>query len=707
MFSSTLARWPLLLIAYVVVYALWTLEHWGGIRVTAQIGGTPLILPSLIATLVVFWRSQQEQDARTSRGWLTLAVATGMYTAGMIFWGYHTVVYQRIPFPTMADALFLLFPWFMFAALVQLTGTRLEGLARVKVITNTVIMLFSLGLIEWSVLLRHTVKTADSVLAAAAAVLYPLGDLVMLGGVVFILQYEWQRERRSMLWLILGGVLVFALGNIIYTVEVARGTYTAGSPLDLTWATGLTLFTFAALKARSFVPVPAGTRTTREETSSNLILFLKFGAYAALAPLMLARDTGIVDTVVALLALFGLGYFIHSRDRIGRLENQALDKDLLQANTSLIEANTQLNERVRDAVSTLEVRNTELGAQSRILEQQNLKIQTTSDVADLLQACLTLDEARTVLLRAAATIFPGTRGSIATINSSRNLIESFVQWSEAPTSTAEQVFAPSECWALRRGHPHSHERDGSRVSIPCLPLGREVPAAYLCVPLVAQGETVGVFRLQTEDKDPQALQGMNEAVQSMARHVALALANLRLRESLRLQSIRDPLTGLHNRRYLEETLEREVRRAIRGGLSISVLVLDIDHFKKFNDSFGHDAGDGVLKELAGLMQRVFREEDIVCRYGGEEFLIALLDADEAQAMRRAEHLRQAVEGLTVLFQHQPLGTITISVGVAALSEQRSKPADLIQAADQALYRAKKQGRNQVLAAAADPTTGTT
>ncbi|CAM3601525.1 sensor domain-containing diguanylate cyclase [Deinococcus frigens] len=703
--SSTLVRWSLLLITYLVLYALWTLGHWGGIRVTARIGGTPLILPGLIATLMVFSRSQQEHDARTRSGWLILAVATGMYTAGLLMWGYDTVVYQRIPFPTIADALFLLFPWAMFAALLQLTGTRLEGLARAKVITNTLIMVFSMGLIEWSLLLRHTVKTADSVLAAAAAVLYPLSDLVMLGGVVFILQHEWQRERRSMLWPILGGVLIFALGDIIYTVQVARGTYTAGSPLDLTWATAFTLFTFAALRAKSFAPVPPGTRTTREETSSHLILFLKFGSYAALAPLMLAPDTGVGDAAIALLALFGLAYFIHNRDRIGRLENQVLGEDLLQANSNLIEANTHLNERVQEAVHTLEVRNTELGLQSRILEKRNQEIQTTSDVADLLQACLTLDEARTVLLRAAAKLFPGTRGSIATINSSRNLIEAFVHWSAVPSSPEEQVFAPSECWALRRGHPHSHARDGDRVSIPCLPLGRDVPAAYLCVPLVAQGETVGVLRLQTEDKDPQALQAMNAAIQSMARHVALALANLRLRESLRLQSIRDPLTGLHNRRYLEETLEREVRRAIRGGLSISVLVLDIDHFKKFNDSFGHDAGDMVLKELAGLMQRVFKEEDVVCRYGGEEFLIALPDANEAQAMMRAEHLRQAVEGLTLSFQHQPLGAITISVGVAALSEQRSKPADLIQAADQALYRAKKGGRNQVMAAAADSVTG--
>ncbi|WP_438503498.1 diguanylate cyclase [Deinococcus alpinitundrae] len=416
---------------------------------------------------------------------------------------------------------------------------------------------------------------------------------------------------------------------------------------------------------------------------------------------MLAPNTGVVDAAVAILALFAMGYFVHSRDRIGRLENQALDADLLRVNADLIEANTQLNERVQEAVHTLEVRNAELGTQSQMLQRRNQEIQTTSDVADLLQACLTLDEARTILLRAAAKLFPGTRGSIATINSSRNLIETFVHWSDGPSSNAGQVFAPSECWALRRGHPHSHEQDGDRVSIPCVPLGREVPAAYLCVPLVAQGETVGVFRLQTENQDPLALHDLNGAVQSMARHVALALANLRLRESLRLQSIRDPLTGLHNRRYLEETLEREVRRAIRGEVSISILVLDIDHFKKFNDSFGHDAGDVVLKELAGLMQRVFREEDVVCRYGGEEFLIALLGADEAQAMMRAEHLRQAVEGLALSFQHQPLGTVTISVGVATLSEQRSKPEDLIQAADQALYRAKKEGRNQVMAAAAD------
>ena len=122
---------------------------------------------------------------------------------------------------------------------------------------------------------------------------------------------------------------------------------------------------------------------------------------------------------------------------------------------------------------------------------------------------------------------------------------------------------------------------------------------------------------------------------ALAEHIGLALANLRLREALRNQSIVDPLTGLFNRRYLEQTLERECRRAVRADRPLSVIMLDVDHFKRFNDAWGHEGGDAVLKELAGLLRRSFRGEDVSCRYGGEEFVIVLADASLAQWRRSA------------------------------------------------------------------------
>ena len=183
---------------------------------------------------------------------------------------------------------------------------------------------------------------------------------------------------------------------------------------------------------------------------------------------------------------------------------------------------------------------------------------------------------------------------------------------------------------------------------------------------------------------------------TFAGQVGLSVANIRLREALRTQSIRDPLTGLYNRRYLTEMLDREIRRAVRSEQPVGVLMIDLDHFKKFNDTYGHDAGDTVLRETATVLTKSIRIEDMVCRYGGEEFVIILPTADLNAAHGRAERIRAKIRELTVLHQGQSLGMITISVGVAALPQHGTDPKQLLEAADAALYRAKKEGRDRVV-----------
>jgi diguanylate cyclase (GGDEF)-like protein len=169
---------------------------------------------------------------------------------------------------------------------------------------------------------------------------------------------------------------------------------------------------------------------------------------------------------------------------------------------------------------------------------------------------------------------------------------------------------------------------------------------------------------------------------------------------LRSQSIRDPLTGLYNRRYLEEMLERETRRAVRAEHGLGVLMLDLDHFKSFNDTYGHDAGDTVLRETAAFLLKSVRAEDIVCRFGGEEFIVILPLADLSVTQARAERIRSKIRELQVLHQGLSLGMVTVSVGVAELPQHGTSPKVLIEAADAALYRAKKAGRDRV--AVADP-----
>ena len=221
----------------------------------------------------------------------------------------------------------------------------------------------------------------------------------------------------------------------------------------------------------------------------------------------------------------------------------------------------------------------------------------------------------------------------------------------------------------------------------------------MCIPLIAQGETLGLLHVlikpnEDEDRDTQ-VKRWEQLVSTVTGRIAPALASLRLSEILRTQSIRDPLTGLFNRRYLEETLDRETRRANRHKGSISVLLFDIDHFKKFNDTHGHGAGDEVLREFSKHLQAFTRAEDMACRYGGEEFVLIMTDANREDAFERAEGLRKGIKNLDINYRGIALNSVTISIGISANINYSSTADELLRAADMALYRSKEAGRDRV------------
>ena len=226
------------------------------------------------------------------------------------------------------------------------------------------------------------------------------------------------------------------------------------------------------------------------------------------------------------------------------------------------------------------------------------------------------------------------------------------------------------------------------------------------MPVVGVGEILGVLSLCADqrraDLTPREFKRQAHAKRMMltriARHYALSLANLRLREKLRLESIRDPLTGLFNRRYMEESLQREASRAKRQKSYVSIMMLDVDYFKNFNDIYGHHVGDMVLREMGDFLKKHVRGEDIACRYGGEEFLLILPNAPLPIARQRAEELRQAISALELRHEQQVL-RITVSCGVAALPTHGKEIVDIVRQADAALYHAKAAGRNQVMTAA--------
>jgi diguanylate cyclase (GGDEF)-like protein len=272
---------------------------------------------------------------------------------------------------------------------------------------------------------------------------------------------------------------------------------------------------------------------------------------------------------------------------------------------------------------------------------------------------------------------------------SRNLVELVARWGE-PEGPVDP-FAPDECWALRRGR--AHQSGEGRLEPPCEHGCQRGKGQSFCVPMMAHGESIGVFRIST------LAPGFNETerhlVHTIAERIGLALANLRLRDALRLLSVRDPLTGLFNRRYMEEASEREMRRSTRHQTPLGVVMIDIDHFKRFNDTYGHEAGDALLREFGTLVRAQTRREDIACRYGGEEFLLILPEADAVTTAQCAEKLRRAMEHLSVDVNGQAVGQVTASFGVAAFPEHSDSFTALVRIADKALYAAKSAGRNRV------------
>jgi diguanylate cyclase (GGDEF)-like protein/PAS domain S-box-containing protein len=319
---------------------------------------------------------------------------------------------------------------------------------------------------------------------------------------------------------------------------------------------------------------------------------------------------------------------------------------------------------------------------------------------DLLLSCETRAEAYTIIARSAGRLFAGYTGALAIVGEERAPgLRVEAAWGDG--LAVPTTFPLGDCWALRRGA--IHEVGSTRQGTHCRHFSGLPPAAYLCLPLTVRGETLGLLHVSAGPV-PQtqvSLGDLRTLAIAVSESVKLALSNIRLQESLREQAIRDPLTGLFNRRYLDETLPRELQLCRRRNEPLAVAMLDLDHFKGFNDAYGHEAGDAALRAVGALLKGSVRAGDIACRYGGEELTLILPGANLDDARVRLEGLRQAITELHLLYQGGELPAITVSIGVAAIGAQETEAAALLARADAALYQAKKAGRNRVVVAAAN------
>jgi diguanylate cyclase (GGDEF)-like protein len=359
------------------------------------------------------------------------------------------------------------------------------------------------------------------------------------------------------------------------------------------------------------------------------------------------------------------------------------------------ESFNQMITGLAEARDQIERRETELLEFNANLQARNREITLINKMSDALQTCLTWEDAVPIIQHFVQELFLIESGVLFMLDSDKRLMQAVASWGTFRPEAHD--VNPHECWAVQHGVVYFGE--GFADEMACCHLLSRLGSFSACLPLQTHDKTLGLLRLQAPGKLPP---GGPEQLKVLAKTVkdqlSLALANISLRETLRHQAIHDPLTDLFNRRYLVETLDREILRAQRKGVSLVVMMLDLDHFKHFNDTSGHEAGDCLLEALAEFLKSHIRGGDIACRYGGEEFVLILPEVSLDVALMRAEQVRLGVSLLQVYHRGQLLDKTTISMGVAVYPKDGTTTDDMLKAADEAMYRAKAAGRNRVAVA---------
>ena len=432
----------------------------------------------------------------------------------------------------------------------------------------------------------------------------------------------------------------------------------------------------AARQAGNTTPVLPATGAVSARRIAEAIIAVEAGALEQrrddLRALASATRTLTTAAIALSIVFLVVAFWLIRRTHMRQLDQQRTLRD----------ANLQLHDTL---------------AESRRLSES---MQRLARFGEMLQSCRDMEEIRHGVQQALGELLPGLGGRLALLNPSQNLLAVGAHWG-LHGLIAESVFPPEDCWALRRGQ--AYPLAGTSAGFVCKHVQWPNPdfpdSTYFCVPLTAQGEVIGVLTID----GMRAIEPLERRLGVAAsEQLALSLANIRLQDTLRTQSIRDPLTGLFNRRYLEVSFERELLRATRRTLPLSVLMLDLDHFKRFNDSHGHEAGDALLAQFAEVLKRLTRSEDFACRYGGEEFTIVLHEADEDAARERAEQIRAATAEMSVSHRHMQLEHVTVSIGYAVFPRDGTTVENLLRRADAALYAAKRSGRNRVASALGNP-----
>lgn len=336
------------------------------------------------------------------------------------------------------------------------------------------------------------------------------------------------------------------------------------------------------------------------------------------------------------------------------------------------------------------------------LTQHNREMALINELNSYLQVCRSLEETHSIVHYYAEQIFTDQTGALYLFDENHGMVEAVVTWGDKKFFSSP-VISPDDCWALRQGRLHVVEEPANAIL--CNHIVEHAAQGYVCAPAIAQGEMIGFLCVtlgnNCDDKRLvwTSVESRTRLISLAADNLAMALVSLKLREALRNRSVRDPMTQLFNRRYLDEILVRELANCQRSNRPLGAIMIDIDHFKTYNDTHGHDAGDYVLTEIAEIMRSKLREGDVPFRYGGEELVMVISGASKEITAERAEVVRAAIEKHKFIYKGKHLESVTASLGVAVFPDDGNTATTLLKAADTALYLAKESGRNKVVVSA--------
>lgn len=465
---------------------------------------------------------------------------------------------------------------------------------------------------------------------------------------------------------------------------------------------------------------------TRLQLAGLVALLLASLAMLAMLSWRLLRPIGELrrHSEATLLTLFGETAARNGDDGADEVGALAASFDLL---TRRFAAHSDELKRSRDDLSaqaaslelTVTQRTAQLRTQLNQIESSQQESAALYEMGKLLQSCVTLEEVQNITAHFVQRLFAEAQGTLYLVGKSHLTLQELASWNRPPGVQMPTQVKFDQCWGLRRTKPYLS--NGTPEAIVCNHLAGREDAVHLCLPLAAHGEIFGLLHLcfAAAGTGPGAgaavlLPGETlrqhyrvDLAANVAAQIALSLANLKLRENLHMQAVQDVLTGLYNRRYLEDALPRELARAARAGQSLAVFMLDIDHFKNLNDRFGHEAGDAVLQALGLTLRASSRQGDLACRFGGEEFTLILPATELAQARDWGERLLQAVRAMKVQLHDSTLPGVTVSLGLALYPQHGADTATLLQTADLALYEAKHSGRDRLVLASVKATTSET